>query len=337
MFQDGANELSLENNVDDDNIEDEGISDTEATTARQQRLSTVESLGDSGSSDESEYYSALEDDIDESLAPDDTFETLDSLGESIADSFATTSEKFGDEIDALEHQDKDTSVHNRDHSKACASDTGVRRRRPSKKQKKKKNREFRVTFANEIMCLGNIFDVTEDIDMAVTELTAEDSDICINRQVPSLVQLCLAVTSRKVESKEKAQLPIGMRGLVSGWNKKQGLLRKQLSWLQNRLLPFVDNEKLCFEIKRKDDKEINIFIYPTRSVFNAVPSPLKPQWNEDGVYTSGKAASFLVAFSLIHHKQQESLQWDYNKYCEYQALQPLCIMAGMFTEQAHFV
>ena len=277
----------------------------------------------------------MEDEVDESVTTDDTFETLDSLGESIADSFATTSESIGDDIDDSEHRDRE-DAHISDYSKSEACETGVRRRRPSKKQKRKKNREFRVTFANEIMCLGNMFDVTEDIDMAVTEVTAEDSDVCINRHVPSLVQLCMAVTSRKVESKEKTQLPVGMRGLVSGWNKKQGLLRKQLSWLQNRLLPFVDNETnypaVCCQSKTKTDG-INkfLFIYPTRSIWNAIPFPLKPNWNDDRIYTSGKAASFLVAFSLSYHKQQEDVQWEYSNYCSYQALEPMCNLSGRFT------
>ena len=292
----------------------------------------MESVGDSGSSDESEYYSALEDEVDESVTTDDIFETLDSLGESIADSFAHTTERLGNDIDDLEHQHKEDDAHISDYSKTGACGTGVRRRRPSKKQKKKKNREFRVTFANEIMSLGNIFDVTEDIDIAVTEMTAEDSDVCINRQVPSLVQLCMAVMSRKVESKEKTQLPVGMRGLVSEWNKKQGLLRKQLSWLQNRLLPLVDNEtnfpSTCLQCKNKTDGNKNLFIYPTRSVWNAIPFPLHQYWNEDRIYTSGKAASFLVAFSLNHHKQQENVRWEYNNYCCYQALEPMCNLSG---------
>lgn len=317
--------------MDDDVIGDTGDASVDEVdnATRQHRLSTVESVGDSGSSDESEYYSALEDEFDESVATDDTFETLDSLEESTNKKHDTLDNNTGD----LEHSSVSSELAAAASSKFGVCDGG-RRRRPSKKQRKKRNREFRVTFVNEIMSLANVFDVTEDIDIAVSELTEGDSSVCINREVPSLVQLCMAVTSRKVESKDKAVLPVGMRKLVSGWNQKQGLLRKQLSWLQNRLLSISENETNFSSVWKifvdKSSSTQWLFLYPTKSVWNAIPFPIRQHWNQDQQYTSGKAASFLPAFSLNSKKQNENIHWEYNNFCTYDCLQPLCNLSGMW-------
>ena len=289
--------------------------------SREHRLSTIESVGDSGSSDESEYFSALEDEIeelDESFVTDDTFETLDSLGDSIPD----TVEGIDDGAAAEGH--------------GCSQDTADqqsgRRRRPSKKQKRKRKREFRVTFINELMSLGNLFDVSDDIDIAVTE-TTEDDSLCVNRQVPTLVQLCMSVTSRKTKSSEKVRLPVGMRTLVSGWNRKQSMLHKQLSWLQNQLLPICENDtnfkNLCYYYKKKGDSGYDhVFLYPTRSVWSAAPFPVYSSWNEDGSYSSGKAASFLLDVSLNGVKTVENVNWAYINYFTYECTRPLCIISG---------
>ena len=294
------------------------------SSGRQHRLSTIESVGDSESSDDSEYYSALEDEVDDSVTTEDTFDTIDGLGDSRVDS----ADRLDDES-AGENESLDSFIV-QEVSEADAGSTG-RRRRPSKKQRKRR-KESRVTFANEIMSIADIFDVSEDIDIAIAETTEGDSVSSVSRQIPTLVQLCMSVTARKVESKEKATLPFGMRKLVSDWNKKQGLQQKQLSWLQNHLLPVSDNSSnfsyLCLYSKRRDDVNINIFLYPTRSVWNGFPKPVKQHWNEDGSYNSGRAASFLLALSLNHKDKTENLNWEYQNYCIYESLRTMCNLSG---------
>ena len=236
-----------------------------------------------------------------------------------------------DNVEGIDDDMADNS-HSLDSSQDAGDQPSGRRRRPSKKQKRKRNREFKVTFVNEIMSLGNIFDVSEDIDIAVAETTESESLSSVNRQVPTLVQLCMAVTSRKAQTKQKARLPVGMRRLVSGWNRKQSLLQKQLSWLQNHLLPICDNEDkfktLCYFNKNKENGYEPVFLYPTRSVWNALPFPIYRHWNEDQIYTSGKASSFLLDACLNHVKQTESARWEYNNYCTYESIRCLCLLSG---------
>lgn len=322
----GDGSIAVDDDIDDAIAgTDDVLTDMVESSGRQHRLSTIESVGDSESSDDSEYYSALEDEIDESVTTEDTFDTIDSLGDSIVDSADRLDDESAGEAESLDS-----------FKTQAVSDVGNtgRRRRPSKKQRKRR-KESRVTFANEIMSMADIFDVSEDIDLAITETTEGDAVSSINRQIPSLVQLCMSVTARKVESKEKATLPFGMRKLVSGWNKKQGLLQKQLSWLQNHLLPVTDNADnltfLCLFNKRKEGVNNYLFLYPTRSVWNGFPKPVHQHWNEDGSYNSGQAVSFLLALSLNHKDKTENLNWEYQNYCSYQALRSMCNLSAFAT------
>lgn len=185
-----------------------------------------------------------------------------------------------------------------------------RQRRRSKKQKRKRKTHFRTTYLEEFYNLGNLVDVTDDIENVFSDIAETGTSVNVQRRVPSLVELCLVATRRKrlnsVPNQKKplkfniSLLPSRIRGQLRSWGQTQKELQGLLSYLQNQILPifiYEDNKVIM------DDKFYQPFVYENllkRSVFSEIANP---SWTDNTQFCE-KYSGFLMS-GTTHRPQDE--------------------------------
>lgn len=229
-----------------------------------------------------------------------------------------------------------------------------RRRRLSKKQKRKKREYFKITYVDDLYNLGNLFDVTDEINDVFTEVLGSESNVEVKRRVPTLVELCMQVNRRKQRSNSERHrnvsgtgrdrssvtqviLPYGMKKLLSSWGRTQKQLENQLSFFLNKVLPLVE-EKVSksyhlLEGYRTESKN-NKFIFQKRSVWSVLPFPPTKDMTSTVQYASEKSPAFLFTPSIHWHTEAESFHYTYTDHYNQDNL---TLTTAMWGEFIHFI
>ena len=206
-----------------------------------------------------------------------------------------------------------------------------RKRRLSKKQKRKRRDQFKLCL-NGLRNLGNLFDATDEISDAFTDVAVTRPDVGIHHRVPSLVELCLKANRRKQRhsdkrrntantcNKQRTELPYGMKKLISHWGWSQKQLENQLSFFLNKVLPLVEikmeNREYVKYINTETNKNIDP-VFPKRSVWVNLPYAPEKSMLKDHVYGSEKTPSFLFTPSAHYHREIERFYISYSRYYIY--------------------
>ncbi|OWF47095.1 uncharacterized protein LOC110454844 [Mizuhopecten yessoensis] len=191
---------------------------------------------------------------------------------------------------------------------------------PSKKQKRKRRKQEYVFHGDEILSLLDIA-IEPDIISETQELV-EDSLACVEKTVPSLVELCLNCTRQR---NRHIQLPKGLKNMVKHSYKDFSFRKFQVSWLQNEFSkwqPFENKKSEFFLCKYSDgDDWGSEAIYkcplPTRNIWNSVFFPKLSQSHNFSEYVNSKTSSILP-FTFATHMEPWPNNYDEKSYVFYQ-------------------
>ena len=292
---------------------------------------------DAESSDESEYDTAPEE--------NGLIELCERLGDSVSttDTFTSvlsrsteTHEEIGDELCDFSESDDDND---KDIEIVCgtnSSNIGERRRRRSKRQKRKRAKTTRLLFANEFLNFMNVFDAEDELESVFEETKENPGPIAVNRRVPSLVELCMKATRQKKRHSSRGststvpqQLPYGIKRLLTVLRHDQRILAKQLSYLQNHILPRISSQSdidTC--INWTDYNKDPILEFPSRSIWTCLAYPVSQgdldSCPESMIQTT-KTPTFLYTPTM--HRIAELVDNRYsNYYRDYIAKSPCALM-----------
>ncbi|WAR08211.1 hypothetical protein MAR_018169 [Mya arenaria] len=161
-----------------------------------------------------------------------------------------------------------------------------RKRRLSKKQKRKRKTHFKTMYLDELYNLGNLCDPSEDIENVFTSLPDEGiMGSEIERNVPSLVELCLAASTRKLRTnsekgkssvvqQNRGDIPYLIKYQLSSYGKGMKEQQKLLSYILNRIIPLglqPNCEQKLNNMFYFEDSEKNEFCILKRAVWKALP------------------------------------------------------------------
>ncbi|XP_033744255.1 uncharacterized protein LOC117330145 [Pecten maximus] len=200
-------------------------------------------------------------------------------------------------LDIEEISTKDSGSSKED-SIAVSQPPQEKKHAPSKKQKRKrrKSKNSYVLHAGEILSVMEI-DIEPDIIGETHELV-EESLACIEKAVPSLVELCLNCTRRR---KVNVQLPKGLKNMVQHTNKEFTFRKFQVSWLQNEFSkwqPFEMKKPILFFAIYADSDDwgcepVYKCLLPTRNIWNNVFYPQYLSSYLQSQYACSKTSSIL--------------------------------------------
>lgn len=195
------------------------------------------------------------------------------------------------------------------------SQTGSRQRRLSKKQKRKRKAHMKTCYLEDFYNLGNLYDVSDDIENVFSEVAEMGACANVQRRMPSLVELCLIATrkrqrigsdSRKTRALSCSirKLPRSMRRQIRSWESTQQELQRQLSYLQNHVLPMAvnkDNKLVPFDTDSTAWSDYVRLI--RRSVFSAIAN----SYCGTCATFCEKPTEFLVSGSVYNFSAYENL------------------------------
>ncbi|KAL5011649.1 hypothetical protein ScPMuIL_010200 [Solemya velum] len=243
--------------------------------------------GESGDSDDSEYYSA-EEYIGQSKTQIGTSDQSNLLNYSseipcVGDGCSITPQ-------AIDIGDVEAKVHPESYFKNPHSERDPHRA-PSKKQKRRRRR-LKMFFVDKVLP----FTDAESFDLDTIQPDLEEN-FSSSRLFPTLVELCLhKVWGPKSRKQPLRQLPPGMQTFVHHYHRDKSYFRLQLSYLHTELARFiyVENGYSNFLwLKTVEDKSEPVLLTPTRNIWNCVLFT-KYAKNNQPHYQKSKASSFLL-------------------------------------------
>lgn len=223
-----------------------------------------------------------------------------------------------------------------------------RRRRLSKKQKRKRKKYFRMMYVDDLYNLGNLFDVTDEINDVFSEVLASDPNVEVKHRVPTLVELCMRANRKKPRTNSERQrnvsgadkdrhrnvsgtdrntatavdLPYRMKKLISSWGRDQKQIENQLSFFLNKVLPIVEEKVLkkhymCADHMVYYSGKIHKVTFQKRSVWSVLPFPPSKNILSQVSYASEKSPAFLFTPSMHSHEEVDNLYYSYNEHFKY--------------------
>lgn len=273
-------EITEDSSSDDGDVFNESmegaLSDSPCTGSTESDLHKKKSEHDHSSSNDDSYFSAKEDISSSSGSDSDICQQLSPLD--------IAADKTGVENRDISHGQSHHGKH----------------RAPSKKQKRKRRmHEIESVIDGDSILRMLDFDIVPDI-ISETKFLAEQDQIAVDKQVPSLLELCLNCMRRR---KSQASLPKGLKNAIKHSNIDFTFRKFQVSWLQSAFSewqPFDNRKKwqLYYACSGVGPYSTHSRI-PTRNIWN---SHFYPKYNYCSYGYVHSKTSAILPFTFVSVK-----------------------------------
>ncbi|KAJ8297743.1 hypothetical protein KUTeg_024274 [Tegillarca granosa] len=206
-------------------------------------------------------------------------------------------------LKGIEDIDIGTSTNNQEDSAPRTSD---HQKAPSKKQKRKARRSFRVLYGDRFLPLKDI-----DLALDVTEIQSQSQDLAVTviKQVPTLLELCLRASNKKIV---QGSVPCSIRNILKESQLDKATRNHQITWFQG-ILAYCEAH---FEHQFVHKKPVDIWkillplrnIWNTENYFKHMPNPYMSQ----PAYIGSKQSSYLLCTHIIE-KEWIKIPFNYNE------------------------
>lgn len=203
-------------------------------------------------------------------------------------------------LKSLEDIDLGTSANISEDSGPRTSD---HQKAPSKKQKRKARQSFKILYGDRFLPLKDI-----DLTVDVTEIQSQsqDLDVMVMKQVPTLVELCLRASNKKIA---QGSVPFGIQNILKESQLTKATMNQQIAWFQGILayceaqfdlriihLNYSNNGKILLPMRN---------IWNTENYFKHKPNP----YMVTPTYNGSKESSYLLC---THIMQKEWIKPPFN-------------------------
>ncbi|XP_064615741.1 uncharacterized protein LOC135479766 [Liolophura sinensis] len=221
-------------------------------------------------------------------------------------------------------------------SKSSCSSTSVpireqeRKRRPSKKQRKKRVRNFKMHYLSLAVPFQNV----ESLGVELPYDSVHDSVVSLSKEVPSLVELCMRCKGNKMyenqvrgDNPERTalQVPYGLYHMTSKYRHDGAMAALQLSWLHrtlslhNKLLSGSDKEHFVLS-ETSGNKELKFVCRPLRNMWALYEckvdrSRLSQQSAAKLINSLPVTITLLPTHGIECEKGSKHLMWSHLAHC----------------------